>query len=181
LIAYAVLKNSSEGLIEKAKAKELICDYFINDYREKKEDAIRKSHETLDISENQIGILVEKSNDELGFFHRTLQEYLAAFHLSNLSFSEQKNIIALNIINPLWREVILCYFYLLKRPDEVGKILEDIRNLDLNENDKYYVNLITYDIIFSKFSCPNIIRNEIAKEAFNDIETHFWQPYKEKY
>lgn len=179
LIAYEIQNNSSEGLIEKEKAKELIRDFFIKDYGNKKDEAILKSQEILDLSENFLGILVEKSKNDLGFFHRSFQEFLTAFFLSRLDVDEQEEIICSNIANPIWREVILCFLYLIKRPSEIKNLIEKIRELVLNENELYYVNLIIYEVIFGKFDCPYRLRRQIADEAFKTIETHFWDSYKE--
>lgn len=179
LIANYIQNNSLEGLIEKETAKTIIRDFFVTEYGNSREEAIRKSMEVINISETSLGILVERSQLELGFFHRSFQEYLTAYRLSKLDIDQQTKIICSNINNHLWREVILCFFYLIKRPSELKGLIETIRNLSLNEKDKYYVNLIIYEIVFGKFECPYSLRKKIAEEAFNDIETHFWNSYRE--
>lgn len=179
LIANYIQNNSAEGLIEKETAKTLIKDFFVNDCGNNNEEALRKSTEIISIGENSLGILVERSQLELGFFHRSFQEYLSAYGLSKLDINKQTKIICSNFSNPLWREVILCFVYLIKRPNELKALIEEIRKLPFNEKDKYYINLIIYEIVFGKFECPYDLRKIIAEEAFNAVETHFWNSYRE--
>ncbi len=179
LIANYIQNNSAEGLVERETAKSIIKDFLITEYGNNIQEAIRKSTEIINIGQTSLGILVEKSQLEIGFFHRSFQEYLTAYRLSKLDIDEQIRIICGNINNPLWKEVILCFIHLIKRPNEIKKLIEQLRDITFNEKEKYNVNLIIYEIIFGNFDCPYELRKTIAEEAFNDVETHFWNSYKE--
>ena len=52
------------------------------------------------VGEEDIGILVKKSPREVGFFHRTFQEFLSSKHLISLDFEQQLDVVGLRATDP---------------------------------------------------------------------------------
>ena len=55
----------------------------------------------------EVGLLPEKSPGQIGFFHLTLEEYLAAVDIARRGMEERRKRIKEHWSNPYWREVIL--------------------------------------------------------------------------
>jgi predicted NACHT family NTPase len=79
-LAYRVQERLGEGLIEGGEATAALKEYLMDEdlglgYR--LHEARRISRDLVEVSAGTVGLLVERSPTELGFFHRGFQEFLA--------------------------------------------------------------------------------------------------------
>jgi hypothetical protein len=90
-LAYTVQSYHSEGAISRADAVALIEKYLSGDEGLGFDvpEARRYALNVVDSEGASSGLLVPRSEQDLGFFHRSLQEYLAAQHLARLPGSFQ--------------------------------------------------------------------------------------------
>jgi hypothetical protein len=77
-------------------------------------------------SEEVAGLLVKKATNNVGFLHRSLQEYFAGSHLSQKSLDDRVAFIKAHALQSVWKEPILYLLYLTRNEQEVGKLLEAI-------------------------------------------------------
>ena len=90
LLAYLALvihEKHSEGLVDKKIAEEILRERIEQDFSFDRPKAIALGRYALQTSENTVGLIVAKSPIELGFLHRTFQEYLAAWWLSTMPYA----------------------------------------------------------------------------------------------
>ena len=88
-LAYAIQageESSSQDAIETNRAAHVVSQSLIQNVGASAHEARQTARALVTLGEEEIGILVRKSPREIGFFHRIFQEYLAAQHLSRLSF-----------------------------------------------------------------------------------------------
>jgi energy-coupling factor transporter ATP-binding protein EcfA2 len=181
-LATAMHTDHPEGLMHEQKALEIIEGFLSDDqYGFGMDPRIAKEtgKNILAKAEDSLGIIVKRSLNEIGFYHRTIQEYLVSFNISRLPLPNQLDILKKNYANPLWREVILGLFQIIGRPDDVKQYISVIeKNISGPIEEKLAQNLLA-EIAFGDFNCPPVIARDIAVQTFNHIEFGTWLPHRE--
>ncbi len=184
-LAYHIQENFAEGVINSKEALTILEDYLKDcecGFGFRQREAHQHSREILETGENTIGLLVTWPPDEIGFFHRLLQEYLAAHHLSLMPLSEQLSIVKLYCADPQWYEVILGLFHITGRMDDIKQLVDHIKAKadEVNIVERYTIDLLLCEIAFGDFNCPVSLARELAHEVFEQIELGSWMPYRER-
>jgi energy-coupling factor transporter ATP-binding protein EcfA2 len=182
-LAYYIHTQSPEGLIDHEEARTAVREYLANPdqgFGFAAWDARSIADRLLDISVETTGILVSRSQSEIGFFHRTAQEYLAAYHLAELPLKEQVEVVKTQCSDPQWREVLLCLFHLARRPDDIQAFADAIRAKSSHLVDKMAAEVLLAETAFGAFNCPNTVARDIASSAFDQIEMGSWLPQRER-
>lgn len=184
-LAHYIQEHFGEGLIDHDKAVALVEDYlqdWSHGFGFERREARRYSREVLEVGENTIGLIVEWSPQEIGFFHRVFKEYLAAYSISRLPLTEQLSIIETQCTNPQWREVILGLFHITNRPEDIKQFVECITKKSESENvvDRYHIDLLLTETAFGDFNCSVGLARELARNAFQQIELGSWIPHRER-
>ncbi len=81
----------------------------------------------------EVGLLTERSAGQIGFFHLTLEEYLAAVDIARRGLEERKRRLKEHWKNPRWREVILLSageLMLNSRGEDLADFINDLRLQD---------------------------------------------------
>src|SRR5712691_11973468 len=78
-------------------------------------EATRLARAFADVAEGRLGVFVRQGVAEAGFFHRSLQEFLAADHLARHPLDDQQAFVQSHATDPRWREVILGLIWLTIR------------------------------------------------------------------
>lgn len=144
------------------------------------DSARRQSSLIIRFASDSSGILVRRSSDELGFYHRVFQEYLTAEAVSMRPLEEQTQLITERCVDPQWYEVILCIFYLTRRRDDIKRLVDTIQKRDSSVIDKYIIQLLLAEVAFGPFDCPPPLAREIASGTFNEIELGHWRSHRER-
>ena len=87
------------------------------------ETAAATAASILATAEEGFGLLVRTSAATVRFFHRAIQEHLAAVHITRLPPSEQCSLVAEVGTDPRWEPAILSLLWLAPRPSEVEALL----------------------------------------------------------
>ena len=91
--------------------------------------AKRHLHEFSTIAEGDLGALVRHGVNEIGFLHRSFQEYLAAEYLANLSIDEQLRICVEHAHDSRWHEVFLALLWQINRGTDLQSFsVHSVRN-----------------------------------------------------
>ncbi|RKE68010.1 NACHT domain-containing protein [Pseudorhodoplanes sinuspersici] len=77
-------------------------------------------------NEEVAGLLVKKATNNVGFLHRSLQEYFAGAHLSQKSLEDRAAFITAHASQSAWKEPILYLLYLTRNEQEVERLLEAV-------------------------------------------------------
>ena len=182
-LAYHVHTRSPEGLMDHDEARAAVHEYLRDSdhgFGFMEREARAQADRLLDVGVETSGILVSRSQSEIGFFHRSVQEYLAACHIAGLPLDEQLEAVRAHCTDPLWSEVLLCLIHLTRRPADVQAFADTIRAQCLHPVDRMAAELLLAEVAFGRFNCPNVLARDIASATFEQIETGTWMPFRER-
>ncbi|MGC2236180.1 MAG: NACHT domain-containing protein [Pyrinomonadaceae bacterium] len=182
-LAFKIHNSYTEGIINQKEAFKIVYDFLRDDeaggFGLESAQARKISHEVLEISENTLGILVQKSQNDIGFFHRALQEYLTAYYISTMDFTDQLRIVEERCIDPQWHEVILGLFSLTNRAEDIKSIIEKVKNRNVNFAEKFSIDLLLSEVVFGDFKINVSLARQLAEEYFTKIEVGTFLEYRE--
>lgn len=182
-LAFRVHEKLGEGIFDYEEAKSVIKDFLSNaddGFGLNASNARKISQQVLEIGENSLGILVKKTQVELGFFHRALQEYLAAIYLSTKDLSAQLELVEAKCVDPQWREVILGLLHIMNRPEDIKKLILQMKQRSYSTVERYAIDLLLSEIAFGDFKCGVTLARELAQTAFASVEIGSWMPQRER-
>lgn len=182
-LAFILHSEHPEGLLAEEEALEVLSNFLEDGHQGFGMDRSRSmqiARDILDQSENTLGILVKRSRTEIGFYHRTIQEYLTAFNISRLTMADQRSIVETHCEDPSWRDVILGLFRITKRPADVNVFLESIIKKSVSYSDKKNVDDLLSEVAFGDYNCPPSQARELALRSYEEIEQGTWMPQREK-
>jgi hypothetical protein len=182
-LAYHIQTQHPDGLIDRIEAERVVRDYLkdtSNGFCFAERDARLHAGRLVNIGIETIGVLVNRSQTDLGFFHRIVQEYLAACHLASQSLEEQLGVVETKGGDPQWREVLLSLFSMTPRSGDIRAFVEAIRTKAAHPFDRLYADELTTEVACGAFNSPNDLAREISNSAFEQIESDSWMPQRER-
>jgi hypothetical protein len=127
-------------------------------------------------AEERAGLLVKKASQAIGFLHLSIQEFLAARHLTQRSFSERVEFIIEHAEKPRWREPILYLLYLEKNETQVGELLRAIERATASTAyGKQVRDTLLTDAVFSDLAHDISVAQEIAEQLLDAVELTGWE------
>jgi hypothetical protein len=131
-VAWRMHTERPEGMVEGEAVREWLLDFLTdeeNGWGYARSEARRISDELLRHGEREFGILVEKAPGWFGFFHRTIQELLAAEHLGTMPRPAQISVLRERASHSDWREVLLAWCHHRSTPDfaEIVATLKEVK------------------------------------------------------
>lgn len=112
-LALHIEEKGGTGVISTVDCKDLFCDFLTDDINGpglSNYDAKHQAQTIIDHAQTGLGLIVERAPDELGFFHLTIQEYLAAQAMVRKDENEQLAWLVRIWNEPRWHEVVLAWF-----------------------------------------------------------------------
>jgi len=179
-LAFAIHQAPGSDSIDRTSAEEILCDFFTKELKKLPGEALQLAEELLAVSADTIGILVEKSPQEIGFPHRAFQEFLAARHLNNLSFDDQKGEFKRLFGSPQWHDALLCLCHLDSRTDEVDSLIDLAEGVIFPIEFEPARKLFLAELVFDDLNCSAKYAEKIANHTFREIETGTWPPLREQ-
>jgi hypothetical protein len=154
IVAFEFQVKSFDGVLPKVKVNDVVKSYLGNTLGYPDEKKIRIANKFTEFSVNNIGILIEKSNNELAFIHRQFQEFLTSNHLITLDNIE--NILEIHSENPRWEQSINFFFDNRLNNSQFNTYFEIVKSKSKK---------LAYKIALSNRNCPL----NIAKDNFDEI------------
>ncbi len=139
-------------------------------------DAISAANELLTIDAETTGLLVQRSPDEIGFLHAIFEEHLAGCHAVTFPIDDQKKLIIEKSGDERWLNVLLAMLRGINRRNEVEMLIRASREAATDPVTQVLTRRLATEVAFGDFSCPPQYAQEIAREAFDVIETGGWTP-----
>lgn len=180
-LAYRLQVEAGEGLISQDRALRAVVEHLRDENTGlglEQREAQRLGRDVVEVGEGAVGLLVERAPGEIGFFHRALQEFLAARHFSRLPIDKQADVVEERCSDPQWREIILGTLHLTGRAEDVNRLVERMRLRALDEVEKHYTRSLLAEIAFGDFGCTAALAKTIAQETFEQIELGSWMPHR---
>ncbi|MBT9612562.1 MAG: NACHT domain-containing protein [Burkholderiales bacterium] len=112
-VALHIQESGGAGVITIADCQATFCAFLTDDLNGPGLTNYEAKHQAqliTDYALSGLGLIVERSPNELGFFHLTIQEYLAAQAMVRKDEEEQLTWLASVWNQPQWHEVILAWF-----------------------------------------------------------------------
>lgn len=112
-LALDIQERGGAGVVSVEACQDSFCNFLTDDINGpglKKYDAKYQAQIITDYALSGLGLMIERSPNELGFFHLTIQEYLAAQAMLRKKEEEQLNWLIRVWNLPQWHEVILAWF-----------------------------------------------------------------------
>ncbi len=128
--------------------------------------------------EGASGLLVRQGTGSLSFLHRSLQEFLAATHISRHGIDEQRQICKSRLSDLQWREVILAVLWMLERPDEITKLVNDLREAIDNSFEGHLTRELLAEAVFGNVQSPGPLAREIANSILDCIGENEWTAHR---
>ena len=116
-------------------------------------EALELANEILAVGAETVGILIEKSPQELGFPHRVFQEFLAARFLSTLPFDDQERKVSELFASAQWHDVLLCLCHLNRRTGEVDQLVNAVVKIPLPPELEPARQIFLAEVAFGDLHC----------------------------
>lgn len=180
-LAYEMHSSYPEGTVPIDAARDVIVTYLRDDeigLGLGRREAQASAAKLVAVGELSSGLLVGRSPHEAGFFHRSLQEFLAAGYLSRLD--DQLEIIGMRRLDPQWREVLLGTLHFTRQPQQVRRFMELLRTSGGSVAQRQHLADLLAEAVFGEFPVPPAMAQEIARETLMSIEHETWVPQRER-
>ncbi|MFK3990026.1 NACHT domain-containing protein [Psychrobacter sp. NPDC064578] len=169
VLAKNIHQKYHDGIILKDDACKVIQDYLQEEMGYEKPRAKKVSQDILNIAANNIGIIIEKSPDEIAFIHRQFQEFMTAKFLIDSDATVIKQMLREYAHDPQWNPVILFFFGLIP-PRRKQDFIEYISILEEKSVELGYTKLLTYSLGLTLNNAPITITNRYLIELIEEFE-----------
>lgn len=123
----------------------------------------------LATAEEGFGLLVRTGAAAVRFFHRAIQEHLAAVHITRLPAGEQSHLVSEFGADPRWEPAILSLLWLIRRPSEVEALLGSVPQAAVGPAGEQR-DRIRAEVAFGSFDTTAGWAHEAAAQAITAIE-----------
>lgn len=182
-LAYIVQCEHPEGVLKDGIARNIVKDYLQDNvigFGWEAPEAKRYSEMLIEAGEASLGLIVRKSPREVGFYHRSFLEYLAACHISRLPLQDQSKLIGARFMDPQWQQVVLALFQRTERASDVEQLVRTIKSNVSNPIERHMAQLISSEVAFGNFNCSPDLAKTLSQECFQEIEFGPWMPHRER-
>ena len=121
-LALHIQEEGGAGVISVVDCQASFCDFLTDDINGpslSNYEAMHQARSIVEYAQAGLGLIVERAPNELGFFHLTIQEYLAAQAMVRKDEETQLAWLVRVWDQPKWHEVVLAWFSI--RGAEQGK------------------------------------------------------------
>lgn len=125
----------------------------------------------LDVDADTFGILVERAPGELGFFHRAIQEILAAEHIAGLDLDTQISLFERHGHDPQWRDTLLFTAQFSRRPDEVERFVQALETAGPSTTGASERAMLLAEIAFGEVRRSAPLTRRLVSRFLDEIET----------
>jgi hypothetical protein len=131
-LAFHIQVEGGAGVISAKDCQTIFCDFLTDDINGPGYSPYEAQHQAksvIDYAQTGLGFVVERAPNELGFFHLTVQEYLAAQAMVRKEEQEQLEWIAGVWDQSRWHEVVLAWFSIMGTEIGIGTTQRAIDHL----------------------------------------------------
>jgi hypothetical protein len=181
-LAASVQLEYPEGVFPVEHALRAIREHLAGEegFALPKAEARRVAQDLLQAVEMDLGVLVRRGPNDLGFLHRAFQEYLAAESIARLPLTRQQEVVRKRCIDTRWREVVLALLQLTKRPADIASFVRIMLERAADDAERYVIDLILCELAVGDFNSPPSLASDLCRKAIDEIEQGPWLPKREQ-
>jgi hypothetical protein len=181
-LAWRMQTDQPEGLVSSDVARHWIEDYAgaSHGLGLSQPDARAVASGLIGLGATEYGLLVNKSPSEIGFFHRTCQETLAARRLRSLEVTQQLQTLVGRAGDVLWREVLLAFIHRAEKPflrDAILQLQDAYKSADISS--QLNIESLLAEIGFSEARLFPDDQKGLIAQTFKQIHRGDYVPHKE--
>jgi hypothetical protein len=137
--------------------------------------AEEQARAVFSFTEEVAGLLVKKAQNNIGFLHRSLQEYFAGAYLAQLSPSDRVAFIKSHATEAVWKEPILYLLYLIMNEQEVGVLVDAIGDAPVSSAaDQAQRDALLTEAAFADFAHDLPKARQLVGRFFEEAELYAW-------
>lgn len=173
-LAWAIQTDHPSGILSNTVALRILVGYLEDGEvgpAMSPERARSVARTLVEAGQETLGLLRPASPREVTFFHRSLQQALAASALAERPVEHQVATVTERYDDPQWREVLLGLFASERRPDAVRSFVSALRERTQDPIGRWAAERLLAEIAFGDTRCPAGLSAEIATDTFVQIET----------
>lgn len=170
-VAIKIQLSSNDGTILKSEARDTIINYLKDEMGFEAAKAKKRANELIEVGANDVGIIVEKSSEEIAFIHRQFQEYLAGYYLSNSENDFIENILTQYSQNQDWHQVIIILFSLIpqRKKQQFQICINAVEQVESIQATRTYSEFLKFELGITLVNAPI----EIIRESFIKLKNRF--------
>ncbi|MCC5790980.1 MAG: NACHT domain-containing protein [Opitutales bacterium] len=181
-VAWRAHTERAEGVIDRETVREWLQTFLSGEETGlgyTRLEARKIADELLRHGEREFGILVERAPGWFGFFHRTIQELLAAEHLGTMERAAQLAVLRERADQPHWREVLLAWCHRRTLPDfaEIVTTLEQCAESP-NVTTRHRLAEILAELGTGDFSLPTNLARRLVGQTVEKVWTSEWPRHR---
>lgn len=179
-LAYTLHANDQDNLNKHESRKCLARHLQDGEYglAYSAEKAGQVARELLDFGLHTLSVLVEPAPDQVGFFHRSIQEFLAAQKVLRQDQGEKVQWVQQHALLPEWREVVLGVLSQTQSVKDINLMIDAIKNLKVDALQKHYREVLLAELAFSNSNLPAGLAQELASGFLERIERENYGPHQ---
>ncbi|HWA76293.1 MAG TPA: NACHT domain-containing protein [Polyangiaceae bacterium] len=180
-LALQVQEHWASGSIPRSSAQAILEDYLRDEddgLGLSKADAKRSAARILSYATDSAGLLVSRSPADIGFYHRALQEYLAAEALSRRPTAVRIELVRTFAGDPRWHETLVGLVWLTRSKQDALALIEVIRDAPTTRLQRMLALPMLAEIALNAPNCPSRVAREVASEVLDAIETQHYLPIR---
>lgn len=177
-LASTLQRSENADHLTSSQCESICEDYLVDDNYGlglRRPEARQKARKVVDQLHRRFSVLVERAPDEYNFVHLSIQEYLAAEHLSQSTPEEQIDRIADKWIDPSWRESLICWFGILGSRRQIRLMTDAVQRIEALGNDGAWQRMQSLElraaIATSDLRLPVVESRKIIMSASEAVET----------
>jgi hypothetical protein len=172
-LAFAITTSSFATAIDRDAARKVAVDYLTDALGLTHGAAMEQADALIgDIRDNH-NVLVERSAYELGFMHKSFQDFHAARFLSRQPLDRQLAFVRMWVGVPSAQDVILSLCFLTIRTTDVDAILDELERLRTGVT-QYAVDSLAAQIALLDLNCSPVRARQAAARAIDLSAADEW-------
>jgi hypothetical protein len=184
-LAYQVHGAVRGTLLDQGKARAYLEAYLLDEnvgLASTLEEARLEARDLIDVGESISGILVKRSPRDIGFFHRSLQEFLAARYIASLPHDRQLAIVRARATDTTWRDVILALLWMTRSQGVVSALVNALQEVAQQQGlpERLHLAELVCEIAVGPFAVPPPQARAMLAEILHEVDSHWWMPHRER-
>ena len=177
-LAFAVREEAGGAGMPTVRAREILREFLASSegFELGETQAAAAAAEILAVNAETQGLIVEKTQGEVGFVHAGFEEFLGAEHIGGWPFARIEAFVQCHAGDGRWRNVLADLVARIARRDEIDRLVAIIDARDCDESALFHRQALLGDIAFGIVARAPATARRLAVATIQRVETEDWMP-----